>query len=68
MGKRNSNSTEHTSGKQSGPDAETRALNNSTEFQAVMAESERAIKEGRTRSAGEVFRRQRERRARIAVR
>lgn len=44
------------------PDAETRALNESAEFQALLAAGDRAIKEGRTSPASEVFRRQRERR------
>jgi len=49
------------------PDAETRALNDNAEFQRLMAESEQSIKEGRTRPAAQVFRRQRERRTRVAT-
>jgi hypothetical protein len=49
-------------GRPTGPDAETRALNDNPEFQQLMAEGDQAIKEGRTRPAREVFNRQRERR------
>ena len=51
----------------SGADAETRSLAQRAEVQALMAESERAIAEGRTQPAAEVFRRQREHRARTTV-
>ena len=51
-----------------GYDAETRALNESAEFQVILAAGGRAIREGRTRPASEVFRRQRERRHAAAVR
>jgi predicted kinase len=51
----------------SATDSETRSLNESAEFQEMMRESERSVKEGRTVPAAEVFRRQRERRARAAA-
>ena len=56
---------EHTNGaSRSAPlvDSETKALNRSDEFQDLMAEGDREIREGRTRPAEAVFRRQRERR------